>query len=141
MFRAEKQFKVNVLSPRNFSRGWCYPVMSVFILKRNLLLILLLVDTPMEWDHNWRRVLDPNDSPVLTGWICVLKIDIFKWILFKIDLFAVNSNDVKVHHSTVTSKLIELRSLVITCKDKVFLKFTLVFRVERDVDIYSRALV
>ena len=52
MLRAEEELKVNILSSRDFALSWLNSVMSLFILECNFLLILLFVDTPMEWDHN-----------------------------------------------------------------------------------------
>lgn len=130
MLRTEIQFKINELSTGNLSRSRLNSVMSILVFKRNLLLVFLLVNTPMERHKDWRSVFHSDSSLVFTCWVCIFKVNGFKGIFFKVNVFTVNCDDVKVHHGTVTSQLIELRCLVVTSKDQIFFKFPLLFWVE-----------
>lgn len=54
MLRAEVQLEIDVLSTSDLAAGRLDSVMRVLGLERDRLLILLLVNGPMEWHEDWR---------------------------------------------------------------------------------------
>jgi hypothetical protein len=53
MVWAKEKLKIYKLSSCNFTMSRLDSVVDFFIFEINLLLILLLVDAPMEWNQNW----------------------------------------------------------------------------------------
>lgn len=131
----EEELKVNVCAARDLALRRLDPVVRVLILKRYLLLILLLVDAPMERNKNRRRVLYANDAPALACWICVLEVNGLEGVLLEVDFFAIDCSDVEVNHGAVASQLVKLGGLVIASEDQVLLELSFLFWIEGDVNI------
>lgn len=82
--------------------------MSLFVLESDLLLVLGLVNRPMEGHQDWRAVAD-TDSPLrLRCGVRVFKVNRLERILFEIYLLTIDSDDVQVDHGTVTGQFVEL---------------------------------
>lgn len=104
---AEVNLEVDGFAAADLTLGWLNAVVSLLVLKRDLLLVLRLVDRPVERHEDWRAVTDTNRPLRLGGRVRILKVDGLERVLFEVDLFAVNSYDVQVDHGAITGQFVE----------------------------------
>ena len=79
--------------------------------------ILLFVDRPMEWELDRGTVSDFDFASRFRSWVCIFKVHGFKRIGFKIDLFAINCNNIEIKHCSIAVDFIIFGCLIVASQN------------------------
>ena len=135
MIWREEYFEFDCLTTFDLALLGHHSVVSLLVTQSDFIRVLFSVDWPMERHGNGWSIFEFDGAAWLCSWISVLEEDGFKGIGLKVNFLSINCHNIQVKHSTVSLHLVEIRSLVVTCKNHILKKLTFSLGVKRHIHI------